>query len=113
MKKKFFFFFLLTFQTIFTYNFLKSIEIKEANLVEAIAEILQKNYIHKSSRLSISKSVNIESSVADIITGVLQATTSNIQIIFAKFDLLISNRYTYNIFFADDLNGFRFVIFSF
>lgn len=104
----FFFAFLLTFQMIVSYNFSKTINFKETNLVEAISEIVHKHYIHKSNSISISKSSN--DSVVDIIAGVLQVIQSKTGIIFVS-KLLRITRYECNIFFADDLNGFRFVRF--
>lgn len=100
---------LLTFQMVVSYNFLKSIEFHETNLVEAISEIVNNHFIHKSTSISISKSINVENSVVDIIAGVLQVIHPKTQIIFATKRL--TTRYECNIIFADDLDGFRFVIF--
>lgn len=103
---------LLTFQVVVSYNFSKSIEFKDTNLVEAISDIVHNHFIYKSTSISISKSVTIENSVVDIITGLLQSIQPKTQIIFVS-KLLRTTRYECNIFFADDLDGFRFVIFFF
>lgn len=100
---------LLTFQMVVSYNFLKSIEFHETNLVEAISEIVNNHFIHKSTSISISKSINVENSVVDIIAGVLQVIHPKTQIIFVT--KMLTTRYECNIIFADDLDGFRFVIF--
>lgn len=94
--------FVLTLETIAAYNFSMSIEFKETVLVEAISQI-----VHRSTSLSISKTVDADNSVVDIITAVLQAVQSKSPIIFES--RLRSTRHGCNILFADDLHGFRFV----
>lgn len=100
---------LLTFQIVCSYNFFKSIEFNETNLVDAIAKIVHKHFIHISTSISISTSINIENSVVDIIERVIQVIQPKTQIIFVT--KMLTTRYECNIIFANDLDGFRFIIF--